>query len=230
MSKLFFFIFLIYFSFFTFSYAQNSEDLDSKNREKILKQAEAMKKAGLIDPNLDLENSEDAQKAQKQIAENLQKMVGKDGKLKLDPKKLKQMMALSTAVFKDKTEAQVKSDIMSRFKSGSFIHSFLTRNPKVLLFCARMLRDSHALPSLSEIVTNKVHLGMYTGFVLVTFIFGFAWKRWEAKSALGIVQRIFRTVIRFSVINVIRLIGFYFLFPKEVGPTWNIFKGVFFNG
>ena len=65
MSKLFFFIFLIYFSFFTFSYAQNSEDLDSKNREKILKQAEAMKEAGLIDPNLDLENSEDAQKAQK---------------------------------------------------------------------------------------------------------------------------------------------------------------------
>jgi len=185
---------------------------------------ELLKEAGATEAELKMLNPKRKVVDRKELLKN---MKGMGGKLKIDPKSMEKLIKISSTTFKKKTEKEVMKDIMGRFKPGSFGHSIFKRNPRILLFCAKIVKDPQALSALSKILVKKIFLAAYGGFVFVTFIFGYAWMRWDAKSDLDISKRLFRKLIRFGVINVVRFGGFYILFKKEVDPTWRIFKSVF---
>lgn len=109
-------------------------------------------------------------------------------------------------------------------QAGSFLQSF----PKITLFAVRMIRDKDAVSSLLKILENHDKMIYFAGAMIATFILGYFLKRIfhkEKRSFLGVVYYFF---LRFTIVNVVRVIIFYYFFSVEFAPTGKIIANTFF--
>lgn len=161
---------------------------------------------------------EEFQKLQIKIINDIQK---KDVKNLLGSNDLELIVRIQRELLKEKSDDSLVQGVLENI-SNPKVKLFLKKNPKVLLFYARMVKDKEAMPKLSQILRMKNELMSFSIFLIITFFVGWAWKRMDKRSSLGVIQYLFRFFLRFSILFGLRIMVFYVLFKEQISPTFKI--------
>lgn len=150
----------------------------------------------------------------KELTEKLSKKLG-DGKAGAG---LDKMVKLSLRGFREKSPAELRADLASRFE-GSLLGPVIKTFPKLLDFVVNLFQDEQALPKLFSIPKDRKKLYIFIGVNVALFIAAKVYKHIKkGKGALG--RWLTFTMLRFGV-----LFGF---FHKELTPMLQVAKKTFF--